>query len=215
MVTVSTGKTLRSGATVKRAAILAAASELFVADGFERVSVDAVAARAGVSKRTVYDYFGDKDSLLVAVFEEIGRSIMGAIEESIAQDLGGAGSADELEDALSAFCRRIARSTIASAEYRAMIRLITMEADRLAPLREHWISSAPEEALAAAFAELGRRGLLEVPRPRLAADHFIALTFSVAFNDVLSASMRSEQEVDEILVDGVRAFLRAYRPARY
>jgi len=47
----------------KRAAILDAAKRLFVSQGFERVSMDQIAAEAGVSKLTVYSHFGDKDSL--------------------------------------------------------------------------------------------------------------------------------------------------------
>jgi len=47
----------------KRAAILAAATRLFLQDGFERVNMDQIAAAAGVSKLTVYSHFGDKDRL--------------------------------------------------------------------------------------------------------------------------------------------------------
>lgn len=47
----------------KRAAILEAAKRMFVQHGFDRVSMDQVAAEAGVSKLTVYSHFGDKDSL--------------------------------------------------------------------------------------------------------------------------------------------------------
>ncbi len=50
----------------KRAAILDAAKRMFVAHGFERVSMDQIAAEAGVSKLTVYSHFGDKESLFVA-----------------------------------------------------------------------------------------------------------------------------------------------------
>lgn len=50
----------------KRAAILEAAKRLFV-DGYERVSMDQIAAEAGVSKLTVYSHFGDKDSLFAEV----------------------------------------------------------------------------------------------------------------------------------------------------
>src|SRR5690606_16913121 len=47
----------------KRAAILDAAKRLFVSQGYERVSMDQIAAEAGVSKLTVYSHFGDKESL--------------------------------------------------------------------------------------------------------------------------------------------------------
>ena len=49
----------------KRAAILAAATRMFLRDGFEGVSMDQIAAAAGVSKLTVYSHFGDKDGLFV------------------------------------------------------------------------------------------------------------------------------------------------------
>jgi len=47
----------------KRAAILEAAKRMFVAHGFDGVSMDQIAAEAGVSKLTVYSHFGDKDTL--------------------------------------------------------------------------------------------------------------------------------------------------------
>jgi len=47
----------------KRAAILDAAKRLFVEQGYDGVSMDQIAAAAGVSKLTVYSHFGDKDSL--------------------------------------------------------------------------------------------------------------------------------------------------------
>ena len=50
----------------KRAAILDAAKRLFVEQGYEGVSMDQIAAAAGVSKLTVYSHFGDKDTLFAA-----------------------------------------------------------------------------------------------------------------------------------------------------
>lgn len=47
----------------KRAAILDAAKRLFLVQGFTGVSMDQIAAEAGVSKLTVYSHFGDKDAL--------------------------------------------------------------------------------------------------------------------------------------------------------
>ncbi len=47
----------------KRAAVLEAAKRMFVAHGFDGVSMDQIAAEAGVSKLTVYSHFGDKESL--------------------------------------------------------------------------------------------------------------------------------------------------------
>src|SRR3977135_2739297 len=46
--------------------ILAAADRLFYAQGIRTVGVDTVAAEAGVSKRTLYNYYPSKDALIAA-----------------------------------------------------------------------------------------------------------------------------------------------------
>ncbi|MBL4927861.1 TetR/AcrR family transcriptional regulator [Tabrizicola sp. KVB23] len=55
--------------TDTRARILNAAEKLFYAEGIGRVSVDAVAAAAGVTKRTLYYHFTSKDELIAAYLE--------------------------------------------------------------------------------------------------------------------------------------------------
>lgn len=47
--------------------MIEAAGQLFLAQGFDRTSMDAVADTAGVSKQTVYSHFSDKESLFRAV----------------------------------------------------------------------------------------------------------------------------------------------------
>lgn len=51
--------------TPKARAVLSAASELFYERGIHAVGVDAVAERAGVTKKTLYDRFGSKERLVV------------------------------------------------------------------------------------------------------------------------------------------------------
>ena len=50
----------------KRAAILDAAKRMFTVQGYDGVSMDQIAAEAGVSKLTVYSHFGDKEALFAA-----------------------------------------------------------------------------------------------------------------------------------------------------
>ena len=49
--------------------ILDAADRLFYADGIHAVGVDAIAARAGVSKRTLYKHYASKDALITAYLQ--------------------------------------------------------------------------------------------------------------------------------------------------
>jgi AcrR family transcriptional regulator len=59
----------RPGSPDTRAAILAAARELFAANGYGGTSIRAVAAAAGVDGALVHHYFGAKDDLFVAALE--------------------------------------------------------------------------------------------------------------------------------------------------
>src|SRR5258708_13140133 len=51
----------------RREDILDAASLLFRRDGFAETSIEEIAARAGLSAGTVYNYFGAKGDLLLAL----------------------------------------------------------------------------------------------------------------------------------------------------
>jgi AcrR family transcriptional regulator len=76
-----------------RASILAAAIAEFAALGFGGARVDAIAAQAGVNKRMLYHYFGNKDDLYLAVLEEAYAAIRAAEDELV---LGKADPADAM-----------------------------------------------------------------------------------------------------------------------
>ena len=57
-------------ASPKRAAILEGAIAEFLALGFDGASMDRIAARAGVSKQTIYTHFSSKDGLVHAINRE-------------------------------------------------------------------------------------------------------------------------------------------------
>src|SRR5215472_5468716 len=67
----------------KREAIARAALTLFSSDGYERTSVDAIAAEAGVSKRTVYSYYGDKENLFLSVVRDTYEGMLVRIGEIV------------------------------------------------------------------------------------------------------------------------------------
>ena len=53
--------------------LIAAATELFAAKGFDRVAVQEVVDRAGVTKGAMYHYFGSKDDLLHEIYGSVLR----------------------------------------------------------------------------------------------------------------------------------------------
>lgn len=64
----------------KRSAILAAAAEQFRVHGFETASMDAIAALAEVSKRTVYNHFASKEELFAETVMQMFESSAGQLE---------------------------------------------------------------------------------------------------------------------------------------
>ena len=55
--------------------ILAAATEVFAAQGLDGARVDDIAERAGINKRMLYHYFGNKDDLFGAVLDQLYETI--------------------------------------------------------------------------------------------------------------------------------------------
>ena len=72
--------------TATRAAILAAATDLFGTQGFAATSVDQIATAAGVAKGAVYHHFPTKEAVFEAVFEEasevLARDVMTASRDA-------------------------------------------------------------------------------------------------------------------------------------
>lgn len=53
-----------------RAALLAAAATVYARRGFDSATVDEIAEEAGYTKGAVYDHFGSKENLMVALLDE-------------------------------------------------------------------------------------------------------------------------------------------------
>lgn len=68
----------RSGEAT-RARILERAYRLFYREGFARVGMDAIAAAAGVTKRTLYLHFDSKDALAAAVLEHQHERVLASV----------------------------------------------------------------------------------------------------------------------------------------
>jgi TetR/AcrR family transcriptional repressor of mexJK operon len=200
---------VRPRTALKRAAILSAAHDLFLADGYERTSVDSISARADVSKRTVYDHFGDKESLFSAVVTAATESLLATIKVAIDEELA---DDHDLDQALLGFARRIATDTFSSSDYAVLRKLRAGEGPRLPVSGSP--QAAPETMLVERFETFARTGRIQTTNPRRATEHFIALTFLLALNskDLDSSGAFDSTAVDRILIDGVDAFMRAYAP---
>ena len=118
---------LRADAERNRARILAAADEIFAERGLD-VSLDDIAAHAGVGVGTVYRRFPDKDALIEALFEE-------KIDRAVAL----ADRALEIEDpweAFTTFVRGMCRTQAQDRGFRDALLLRSKGRERVAAARE-------------------------------------------------------------------------------
>ncbi|MEU5847627.1 TetR/AcrR family transcriptional regulator [Saccharopolyspora shandongensis] len=80
--------------------ILAVAEQVFAADGYQGTSMDDIAARVGLSKPMLYEYFGSKEGLLLACLQRAKRELLEATTVAAA---GAATPEQLLHDCLLAF----------------------------------------------------------------------------------------------------------------
>ena len=58
----------------KKEEVINSARELFITYGYKKVSMDEIAKKSGVTKKTIYSYFKDKNELIkYFLYEEIEK----------------------------------------------------------------------------------------------------------------------------------------------
>jgi AcrR family transcriptional regulator len=187
---------------------------VFARDGYARASIDAIALEAGVSTRTIYNHFGDKEKLFASVVVESSTQVSDAL---VAQTRRHLDVRTDLETGLVAVAHAWVATMEEFAEHFALIRQIPTEANHVpSETRRAWQDAGPRVARAELARHLGllmQEGLLVGTDPGRAATHFHLLAFA-------EITERSEQgtvpldrsEVDEIIGAGIRTFLHGHRP---
>lgn len=201
----------------KRRAIMEAATTLFLRDGYRDTSMDQVAARAAVSKQTVYKQFADKEQLFRAIVLGVtGNSE--AIITDMTSVLHGAeiASPAQLRDVLADLARRYIDGVL-QPHVLALRRLIIAEAERFPDLARTYFEQAPARAIdvvASALRVYTERGLLAAGDPSRAAAHFAYLVLAIPLDraQFCPGERPSGAERDELASEAVRIFLAAYAP---
>lgn len=205
--------TASDGQSRKRAAIVQAATTLFLRQGYHDTGTDQIAAAASVSKQTVYNQFGDKKRL----FHDIIIGVTATAERFAAglpDELAGVRTAADLQPALRALARHYLAAVL-NPQVLALRRLIIGEASRFPELAAAYYQRAPGRVLAAladVFGRLADRGLLAVEDPAEAAEQFAYLVLGRPLDhgmfhvDDVPDIERSQRTADS----AVRIFLAAY-----
>ncbi|NEX21255.1 TetR/AcrR family transcriptional regulator [Thiorhodococcus mannitoliphagus] len=196
----------RPRSEAKRAAIMQAAARLFLEQGPQAISMDRVAAVAGVSKRTVYAHFGSKEGLFEACtrWQSRTRRLEGALLQVD-------------EDARTALFRTIRRlmQLVLDPAVIAMCRVVQYEATEHPEVAAQFFENGPRQShavIVALLEALRARGDLRIDELDTAAWQLINLSFGT-FRMRLMLNLIDcvpEAELDAHLRRTTDDFLRLY-----
>jgi AcrR family transcriptional regulator len=180
--------------------ILATAAELFLQHGFDATSMDAIAARARVSKRTLYSRYADKSALFNAVIYDLLGRILVPVETL--RDSSG-----ELTSVLLTLARDLVVNAV-KPEFLAVHRVISFEMQRR-PEFGRWLSESRRKPAIHLIARILERyrDELRVVDFETAAEQFASLTFDSSLRLASGGSQFTPREITEHVGAAVDLFL--------
>ena len=207
----ATAETSRSAR--RRQAIIQAATEVFVRHGYLGATMDEVAARASVSKQTVYKQFGDKQHLFAEIVLDTTVGVVDRLSGAVASTLQDTQDVRKaLRDLAGGFLRSLLRPDVLR-----LRRLVIAEADRFPEVGAAWFDRGFERALVILGESLQRladRGLLrDLGDPTQAAYQFAGLVMYQPMNQVMFAgtgALPPDDKLGRIADSAVDVFLASY-----
>ncbi|MGB9887207.1 MAG: TetR/AcrR family transcriptional regulator [Moorellales bacterium] len=157
---------LRKPQAERRQQILEAAVEVFARRGYYEAKVEEVAARAGIGKGTVYEYFRSKRELFQAMLDYVGEYHLSVLRASLEP---GRRSREKLVALARAHLELLLR-------HRELARLIFYSHAILGPQIWDWLQGQEKalvELLSAVFREGAARGELRPADEAMAARAFL------------------------------------------
>lgn len=202
------GRPSRAASLELRDRILEAATELFLTEGYGATSIEAVAARAGVSKRTFYHRFDDKAALFAAVVHRIIEQIRPPASVPLLEGV----TLQEILHRLAGFILRAALTPRAI----ALHRLVTAESQRFPNLIRAVHEQGWAQEAATLIGDLLARQLpvptLTVTQRTFAATQFLHLVVGQPQRRLMGFGVpMTSEELDTWAKDTVSLFLGGCR----
>jgi AcrR family transcriptional regulator len=187
--------------------IIEAARSHFNAHGFERASVDAIAADAGVSKMTIYSHFASKEGLFEAVVSDRTDRVVAGLAGVEALD------PKQPDTALRAVGEQflaLAREDGALDQFRSLYGAAGVQREACLA----FYKQGPDKLIGDLAAYLRRadaQGTLTIRHPRQAADLFLSMFLGGGhIRGLLKLEMPDARENRALLREAVRVFIAAY-----
>jgi AcrR family transcriptional regulator len=165
---------------LRRAALLQAAREVFLEQGYEGASIEEIVSRVGGSKASLYSYFGSKQGLFWEVAALLTDEFVSELAVPTAADA-------DVASTLHSFGLRFLRGYLDPAGCR-LLRTMIAEAQRFPDLAQRFFEHGPQRTRKVLSDYLGLQhtaGRLECPDPQTAATQFIELVKGAPHSRVL------------------------------
>lgn len=198
------------GQCAKCMSILEAAAEVFCREGFSGASIDEIAASACVSRQTIYNHYREKETLFMAVVDDVMTRANGTLFSILSTFPD---KADNLEEELAGFLVRLNKNCVCNQDGRFLRKLVQTEGAHHPHLFEAWRQQGPlkvTNALAALLARLSLTGALEIDDFDVAARQFLALGNADLHMLMLFGETPTEEQIDCAARNAARTFLKAY-----
>lgn len=201
-------KKFRPSSEKKRQAIIEAAAQAFFAHGYEGSSIEGIAEDAGVSKVTVYNYFGGKPGLLSAAVEhEIEQ-----MHQYLCLDGMAAGDLKDILLALGhAFNDFLSRPEIINFDRR-----MAAESVRHPEIGQTFLEAGPRRMhgqLTQLMAMAHEKGEIRVEDPAIAAEQFASMCKGFGDLERRFSVAHDSDAAKERVHAAVETFFRAYGTA--
>lgn len=157
-------QTDRRLSTDKAEAILAGAIQEFLSHGYAATSMDRVAATAGVSKATVYSYFGDKEGLFKALVQQMAQQKISFLHGLQLQAQTG-----DVRTALVKMLSTGLEQICQDQQHLAFIRLIIGESGRFPQLAQIFVQNMAKPGIALLSQLLAQQPELQIKDPEATA----------------------------------------------
>jgi TetR/AcrR family transcriptional regulator, mexJK operon transcriptional repressor len=202
------GRPTREQAELRHEELLDRALELFLEKGFELVTMDAIAASVGMTKRTMYARYADKSALFKAAVQR-------AIDRwTVPLDTLKNAETDDLENTLKAVARIRMSNAISPAGLRLM-RIVNAESYRFPEIFTLAFEQGMKptlEFLTDLLRRHNKAGNIKITRPDIAASSFLSMVVGGPTRAIVWGADVDEKALEERIRFCVRLFMDGARP---
>jgi AcrR family transcriptional regulator len=181
--------------------IRSTAAALFLQHGYDGVSVDEIVRIVGGSKTNVYNHFGGKEGLFIAIVKDMCEDLLGSFVTIDVSNLS-------VEQGLTSLALALL-DILLREKHLAFHRLVIAESARFPALGRTWLESGPQTSrrIIARFIEQQQRaGRLQLSDPHQSATLFHDM---ICF-DLLHHAMVGDRPTDDDIRQRIEAAIAAF-----